>query len=118
MNCDDIAEILDGRGIAALSPFDRVDFDAHVARCPDCAAQRLASERLLSFRAEVPALPPALVERALELNEIRAAAARERRTRRPVIVGSLFAFGAIAALLAGVPWREARTANRCAGEWV
>lgn len=118
MNCDDIAEILDGRGIAALSPFDRVDFDAHVARCPDCAAQRLASDRLVTFRAEVPALPPALVERALELHEIRAAAARERRTRRPVIVGSLLAFGAIAAMLAGVPWREARASNRCAGEWV
>jgi hypothetical protein len=118
MNCDDIAEILDGRGIAALSPFDRMDFDAHVARCPDCAAQCLASECLLTFRVEVPALPPALVERALELHEIRAAAARERRSRRPVIVGSLMAFGAIAAMLAGVPWREANASNRCAGEWV
>lgn len=118
MNCDDIAEILDERGIAALSPFDRADFDAHVARCPDCAAQRLASERLLSFRPKVPALPPGLVERALEIHEIRAAAARERRTRRPVIVGSLLAFGAIAAMFSGVPWREARAANRCAGEWV
>ena len=118
MNCDDVAEILDGRGIAALSPFDRADFDAHVACCPDCARQRLASDRLFSFREDVPALPPALVERAVELHEIRAAAARERRTRRPVIVGSLFAFGAIAALLAGVPWREAGAASRCAGESV
>ena len=82
-------DLLDERGIAALSPFDRADFDAHVARCPDCAAQRLASERLLSFRPKVPALPPGLVERALESGAIDEATKREllaavaHRGRRP-----------------------------------
>ena len=56
MNCDDIAWILDERRITALSPFEKADFDAHVARCADCAAQRAASESLESFRAEVPPL--------------------------------------------------------------
>ena len=89
MNCDDIAWILDERRASALSPFEKADFDAHVARCADCAAQHVASEKLESFRVEVPPLPQSLVDRAVELNQARAAAALERRARRPMRFGCL-----------------------------
>jgi anti-sigma factor RsiW len=111
MNCDDIAWILDERRIAALSPFERADLDAHIARCPDCAAQCRASESLGSFRAEVPPLPAALVERALELQQLRATAAVERRARRPVLVGSLLLLGVAASMLAPIPWSDSNAAE-------
>jgi hypothetical protein len=112
MNCDDIAWILDERRVAALSPFEQADFEAHIARCAGCAAQRRASECVASFRAAVPPLPQALVERAAELHQARAAAALERRSRRPVIVGSLLLLGVAATMLAPIPWSDSSTANR------
>jgi hypothetical protein len=112
MNCDDITWILDERRVAVLSPFEKADFDAHIARCPDCALQSRASASLASFRDEVPPLPPALVERALELQQLRSAAALERRARRPVIIGSLLLLGVAASMLAPIPWSDSSTANR------
>jgi hypothetical protein len=112
MNCDDIAWILDERRVSALSPFEKADFDAHLARCADCAAQCTASESLESFRVAVPPLPQSLVDKALELHRLRAAAAYERRARRPVIVGSLLLLGVAASMLAPIPWSESSTADR------
>jgi hypothetical protein len=111
MNCDDIAWILDERRIAALSPFEKADLDAHLALCPDCAAQCRASESLASFRAGAPPLPEALVERAIEINRLRSAAVLERRARRPVIVGSLLLLGVAASMLAPIPWSDSGTAK-------
>jgi anti-sigma factor RsiW len=113
MNCDDIAWILDERRVAALSPFERADFDAHIARCDECAAQCRADEQVFSFRSDVPPLPSSLSETARQLHEARAAAALERRTtRRPVLIGSLLLLGAAATMFAGAPWSDVRPANR------
>jgi hypothetical protein len=106
MNCDDVAHVLDSREIAALSPFDRQDFEAHLEHCGACAAQRLVSERLRSFRAEVPPLPAPLTARAWQLDEALAAAARERRLRRPVLVRSLLLLGVAATLFTAIPWSD------------
>lgn len=111
MSCDDIAWILDERRIASLSPFESADVNAHLAGCPDCAAQCLASEQLQSFRREVPPLPQALVERALELHGARAAAAFERRSRRPMLIGSLLLLGVAASMLAPIPWSDSNAAE-------
>jgi hypothetical protein len=108
MNCDDIAWILDERGIAALSPFEQADFDAHLACCSECAAQRLASERLQSFRSDVPPLPAALFERARQLHDLGVAAARERHLRRPVLVRSLMLLCAAATMFTAIPWGDTR----------
>jgi hypothetical protein len=112
MNCDDIGWVLDERGVAALSPFEKADFEAHIAGCLECALQCRVSERLLPFRSDVPPLPESLIERARQLHELRAATARERRSRRPVLIGSLMLLGAVATMFAAVPWTDTRAANR------
>ena len=113
MNCDDIAHVLDERRVAALSPFERADFDVHIAECAECAAQYRAGETVLSFRSDVPPLPSSLVDRAWQLHEARAAAALERRTtRRPVLIGSLLLLGAAATMFAPTPWSDVSPANR------
>jgi hypothetical protein len=112
MNCHDISHILDERGTAALSTAERADFDAHIARCAECAGQSRASERLLSFRTDVPPLPAALQDRARQLEDLRSAKAPASRSRRPLLIGGLLLIGAGATMFAAVPWGDTSTANQ------
>ena len=112
MNCQDIAHILDERGPGALSATERAGFEAHLSQCAECAAQRRVSESLLSFRSEPPPLPAALRERARQLQELRQSPVSERRTRRPVIIGSLFLLGAAATMFAGAHWSDTSAAEQ------
>jgi hypothetical protein len=112
MNCNDISRILDEREIAALCAADLAEFKAHLSACSDCSGQSLASQRVLAFRSAVPPLPASLHERAEQLYEQRMLTAGERRTRRPVLIGSLFLLGAAASLFGTVPWSDTSPAEQ------
>ena len=112
MNCEDIVHVLDERGIASLGPKERALANAHLAVCASCASQWRAIEALQSFRSAPPPMPASLHERARELREQRLIAAAERRTRRPVLIGSLLLLGAAASLFATVPLGDANAAEQ------
>lgn len=112
MNCQDIADFLDERGPEALSRAERPALAAHLAGCPDCAAQWRAAESLQSFRSDTPPLPAALSERAWQLQELRQPPDRAGRSRRPVLIGSLLLLGAAATMFASAPWSDASAAER------
>jgi anti-sigma factor RsiW len=112
MNCQDIARWLDQRELSELSAEETIAFQAHLAHCADCAAQCLVSKELSSFRTAVPPLPASLRERAQHLQHLCETTARERRTRRPVLIGSLLLLGAAASMFATAPWTDASTANQ------
>jgi len=111
MNCKDIARLLDESEISSLSPAAMAELEAHVAACVDCAGQCLASEQMAGFRGDVPPLPASLHEAARHLSDHCEATARERRTRRPVIIGSLLLLGAAATMFAPVPLSDTGAAN-------
>ena len=105
MNCKDISRILDECEIAGLTAAAQAAVAAHCESCAGCDAQWQIGNRLLGFRADTPPVPPALRERARELEAAQDGAGGRPLVRRPVIIGSLLLFGATAAMLAGVPWR-------------
>jgi TonB family protein len=124
MSCNDVASILDTHRSARLAPAERAQVDAHLAACPDCAAAWHAQAELLALR--VPAVPAAVLERALLAS--RAPNAPARRAHMPLIVGSaLLAAAAAAAVtvttlrtpsavapIAAPPAGEAQAATRAA----
>lgn len=112
MNCSDISRLLDERAIADLSAAELSAVEAHLSGCADCAAQCLASERVSTFRSDVPPMPASLREQARRLGDASGSATGERRMRRPVIIGSLLLLGAAATMFATVPWQDPGTANR------
>ncbi len=83
-----VREELGAYVLGALEPAERAAVAAHLARCPDCAAEhaRLAGLPALLERAEgleIPAAPPAVEERVLDrIAQERGAA---RRARRPLL---------------------------------
>jgi hypothetical protein len=111
MNCNELSRWLDECESEKLVASRPADLAAHLAQCADCARQFRVSRRLLSFRSEIPPLPAALLESARLLDDARESAESHRRMRRPVIVGGLFLFGALATILATGPWRSPETAE-------
>jgi len=112
MNCDDITRLLDERALAQLSAAEAGAIEAHAAQCPECARQWLASESLARFRADVPALPPALREQARRLHAACETPVVRKSTRRPLLFGSLFVLGAAATTVTAFTWQDASAANR------
>ncbi|MDX1561780.1 MAG: hypothetical protein R3305_02585 [Gammaproteobacteria bacterium] len=110
MNCTDVSRCLDERDIAGLSAAETVAIQGHAAHCADCAATWRVSRRLAAFRTDVPPLPVRLERHARRLDEARDGNALTR-SRRPVIVGGLLAFGALATMFAAVPFGDAGTAE-------
>jgi hypothetical protein len=88
MSCAHVREELGGYVLDALDPGEREAIAAHLARCPQCAAEheRLAALPALLAHAdglEIPAAPPAVEERLLDqLAHERGAARPPRRARR------------------------------------
>ena len=87
MSCAHVREELGGYVLAALEPAEREAVAAHLAGCPDCAAEhaRLAGLPALLAHAdglEIPAAPPAVEERLLDRVASERGAARRRRRRR------------------------------------
>jgi anti-sigma factor RsiW len=111
MKCNDISQILDERELSELSTAELADLESHVSRCAECARQCLASEQLMSFRSNMPAMPASLHERARHLHAL-CESATEQSTRRPVIIGSLLLLGAAATMFATVPWHDTSTAHQ------
>jgi anti-sigma factor RsiW len=87
VSCAHVREALGGYTLGALEPEEREAVAAHLARCPECAAEhaRLAGLPALLAHAEgleIPAAPPAVEERVLDrIAQERGAA---RRGRRPL----------------------------------
>ena len=106
MNCTDISRILDERELAGLTAAERGALDAHVAACRDCAAQLSADRSLAALRTVIPPLPTALAERARELAALDEVRTAPQRSRRPILLGSLFLLGSAATMLGAVGWRE------------
>jgi hypothetical protein len=105
MICKDISRCLDERELAALSASESAELKMHIAQCADCAAQTRISFRLSSFRSEIPPFPASLREQARRLDAVCESAEGDRCLRRPVIVGGLFLFGALATMLVTGRWR-------------
>lgn len=112
MNCHSVTHWLNDRDPADLSAAENAALKAHIAKCPDCAEQCSISAGVASFRSEVPPLPSSLHERAWQLQALRDSKASRRRTRRPIIVGSLLLLGAAATMFATVPFSDTSPAER------
>ena len=91
MSCNDIASILDTHRTARLTPAERAVVDAHLLACTDCAAAWHGHSELLALR--VPAMPAALLERAL-LASRSPRSAEPRRARMGLVIGSALLAGA------------------------
>ena len=111
-------ELLWREACGTLSPEERADLTAHLARCPVCAMERVV--RMEAARARVPseadhAIAARLVDRVLAASERRPVAAPRLGWRRPVAVAAamlLFVAGtAIAATALVVRVREQRAAR-------
>jgi putative zinc finger protein len=86
VSCAEARQDLGGYVLGALEPEERDAFAAHLAQCPECAAEhrRLAGLPALIAHAdglEIPAAPPAIEERLLD--RIAAERGAGRRMRRP-----------------------------------
>lgn len=112
MICKNVTQLLDERDLAELSAKEAAELEAHVSHCAECAAQCLASERMASFRTDVPRMPTSLSERVSRLHAACETTTGLYRTRRPLILGSLLLLGAGATVSLVVPWRGASAANR------
>jgi len=104
MNCQDIASILDDRHIAALNQAHRDEVTAHLHACDDCARDWAVQQRLST--AVIPPMPAALVQQCRMLVAAQCTSGADtqgrRRTSRLVLIGSLAAVAAAAALLNAV----------------
>jgi len=86
VSCAHVREELGGYVLAALEPAEREAVAAHLAACPDCAAEHARLARLPALLAhadglEIPAAPPAVEERLLDRVASERGAARRRRRR-------------------------------------
>jgi hypothetical protein len=98
--CEHVRPDLAAYALGALELAEAAAVEAHVATCPDCAAELAELQPLpgLIARAEgleIPAPPAALEERILD--RVAASRPRRRRLRRPRRLGAL-----VATALAGV----------------
>lgn len=100
MNCREITGILDNQK-AALDPGQRRDAEAHVATCKDCAE----AWHLQNALAELPGmpLPYGFAGRCRALVAQGVQAAPNRRTVRRILVGTLAALAAAAAVVMLLP---------------
>ena len=92
--CEHVRPDLAAYALGALEPAEAAAVEAHLATCPDCAAELAELQPLpgLVSRAEgleIPAPPPALEERILD--RVAASRPRRRRLRRPRRLGALVA---------------------------
>jgi anti-sigma factor RsiW len=88
VSCEHVREELGGYILGALEPDEQEAVAAHLASCPECAAEhaRLAGLPALLAHAdglEIPAAPPAVEERVLDRIAHERGAAR--RGRRPLV---------------------------------
>lgn len=112
MNCKQITHLLDRSESSELSAADTIAINSHAVHCAACAAQVRVSRAMAAFRSEVPELPASLQERARCLQSLCDTTARERRSRRPVLIGSLLLLGAAASLFTPVQWRDASATHQ------
>lgn len=91
MSCTDVASILDEHRTARLGPAERAAVDEHVATCADCAAAWHGHAELLALR--VPAMPATLLARATFTARV-PPLTRQRRTWRPLVIGTTLLAGA------------------------
>jgi hypothetical protein len=111
MSCSHVRDELGAYVLDALDPGEREAIAAHLARCPQCAAEheRLAGLPALLAHAEgleIPEAPPALAERVLdEIARERGAGRRTRWPRRRWLPdwarGRTLAIGALAGAVLG-----------------
>ena len=92
--CEHVRPDLAAYALGALEPSEAATVEAHLATCPDCAAELGELQPLprLISRAEgleIPAPPAALEERILD--RVAASRPRRRRLRRPRRLGALVA---------------------------
>jgi hypothetical protein len=109
MNCQDISRIVDTGSIGNLGEAARDAAEAHARSCRDCAAIWGVQSRLAAVR--VPGTPPQIAAGLRVLAALPDRTAHGRFPRRLVLIGSLVAVAAAAALLtvrtADVPVAEA-----------
>lgn len=99
MNCQDIMRILDDRDIGALGEAERREVAAHLAACPDCARDWEIHQRLSA--AAIPPMPAEFAAQCRALVAARPAPASGRRaSSRLILIGTLAAVAAAAAMLA------------------
>jgi hypothetical protein len=96
MNCQDVARLLDEKEVDGLLAAGHSELQAHLATCADCAREwrifiQLAGEDVPAVPAEMRALYAA--QPGLDAD------ARARRRSRFVVIGTLFAVAAAAAML-------------------
>jgi hypothetical protein len=112
VSCAHVRDELGGYALAALEPAEHDAVAAHLARCPECAAEyeRLAALPALLAHAdglEIPDAPAAVEERVLDaIARERGAGQRTRRMRRPRRLpgwtrGRTLAAGALAGAVLG-----------------
>ena len=112
MYCKEISQLLDERLVSELSAREKAELSLHGACCAECSGHYAVSAELEAFRTQIPPLPESLHARARDLEYLCEAKFRERRMRRPVLIGSLMLLGAAATLFAPVGWRDASASNR------
>ena len=89
MSCEAAREAIGGYVLGGLEPEERADVAAHVAACPECAAELARLEGLpdLLRHADglvIPPAPPAVEERLLD--RIARERGKHRRRRRPALL--------------------------------
>jgi hypothetical protein len=112
MNCKDVSRWLNERETADLPAAELAALRNHVVGCAECAEQAAVAAEIASFRSAVPAVPASLYERAWQLEALRESKLCRRRTRRPVLVGSLLLLGAAATMFTPVGISDASPAER------
>lgn len=102
MNCQDISDLLDERDIAGLSHAEHSEVEVHLQKCRDCAHDWAVQWRLSTVA--IPAMPSALARQcrvlvAAQSNLGAGTQGRRRSTSRLILIGTLAAVAAAAALL-------------------
>jgi len=94
MNCQELTELLDNGDLRHLAGARRREVDAHLAGCPDCAA-----EWRVQIRIATTPIPPPLPGFIEMCRRLVAAGAARRFGGRLVVVGALVVLAAAAAVL-------------------
>ena len=107
MNCQDISSLLDDQDVTNLSEAERDDVESHLHECGDCASEWAVQQRLAAI--PIPPIPATLTKQCRTLVAAQRSSGADsqvrRRTSRLILIGTLAAMAAAAALL-GMAWKN------------